>query len=86
VKHLSSPGHQLLITNAGPLDLLGTIGLKHSYEDLITHTVEFAVGGLNLRILSLKKLIEVKKETITEKDKAVLPILQRTLEEKIKNE
>jgi predicted nucleotidyltransferase len=86
VKHLSSPGHQLLITKAGPLDLLGTIGHKHSYVDLIKHTVEFEVGGLRFRILNLGKLIEIKKETITEKDKAVIPILQRTLEEKTKNE
>lgn len=86
LSHLSSPGHQLLMTKAGPLDLLGTIGVGHSYEDLIKYSVELKVGGLKLRILNLKKLIEVKKETITEKDKAVLPILQRTLEEKIKNE
>jgi hypothetical protein len=86
LKHLSSPGHQLLMTRAGPLDLLGTIGLKHGYEDLIKHTVEFEVGGLKLRILNLRKLIEVKKETITEKDKAVLPILQRTLKETTKKD
>jgi len=86
IKHLSSPGHQLLITKAGPLDLLGTIGHKHSYEDLIKHTVKFEVGDLNLRILNLRKLIEVKRETITEKDKAVLPILQRTLEETTKKD
>jgi hypothetical protein len=24
--HLASPGHQLLLTNAGPLDLLGAVG------------------------------------------------------------
>ena len=82
--HLSSPGHQLLMTNAGPLDLLGTIGVGHSYKDLLEHTVELGAGGLNLRILNLEKLIEIKKETITDKDKAMLPILQQTLEEKQK--
>jgi len=82
--HLSSPGHQLLMTNAGPLDLLGTIGVGHSYKDLLKHTVELEAGGLRLRILNLEKLIEIKKETITDKDKAMLPILQRTLEEKQK--
>ena len=82
--HILSPGHQLLMTNAGPLDLLGTIGVGHSYKDLLEHTVELQAGGLHLRILNLEKLIEIKKETITDKDKAMLPILQHTLEEKQK--
>jgi len=68
----------------GPLDLLGTIGIGHSYEDLLQHTVEIEASGLRLRILDLETLIEVKKETISDKDKAVIPILQRTLEEKLK--
>ncbi|MFH1931468.1 MAG: hypothetical protein ABIN18_07780 [Pseudomonadota bacterium] len=84
LSHLSSPGHQLLMTKAGPLDLLGTIGIEHSYEDLMKYTVDLEVGDFRLRILTLGKLIDIKKETITEKDKAVLPILQRTLEEKTK--
>jgi predicted nucleotidyltransferase len=79
--HLSSPGHQLLMTNAGPLDLLGTIGAGRTYKDLLKHTVELEAGGLCLRILNLEKLIEIKKETITDKDKAMLLILQHTLEE-----
>ena len=33
--HLASPGHHLLMTDFGPLDLLGTIGNKRSYEDLL---------------------------------------------------
>lgn len=35
--HLSSSGHQLLMTRSGPLDLLGTIGAGHGYEDLVLH-------------------------------------------------
>lgn len=79
---LSSSGHQLLMTEAGPLDLLGTIGSGHSYEDLLKHTIELEVSGLRLRALDLETLISVKKETITEKDKVIIPILQRTLIEK----
>ena len=82
--HLSSPGHHLLMTKMGPLDLLGTIGIGHSYEDLLPHTVGLEASGLRLRMLDLETLIEVKKETISEKDKVVIPILQRTLEEKLK--
>jgi len=35
-------------------------------------------------MLNLEKLIEIKRETITDKDKAMLPILQHILEEKQK--
>ena len=82
--HLSSSGHQLLMTNAGPLDLLGTIGAGHTYKDLLKHTVELEAGGLHLRMLNLEKLIEIKSETITDKDKVMLPILQHILKEKQK--
>ena len=80
--HLASPGHQLLMTRFGPLDLLGTIGKDHDYEDLIQHTTELFVSGLHLRILNLETLIEVKEEVGHEKDRIVIPILKRTLEEK----
>ena len=84
LSHLSSSGHQLLMTKVGPLDLLGTIGVGHSYNDLLQHTIELEVSDLRLRILDLETLIKVKKETISEKDKVIIPILQRTLEEKQK--
>ncbi|MBU4034879.1 MAG: hypothetical protein KKA35_00470 [Proteobacteria bacterium] len=81
--HLASPGHQLLMTCFGPLDLLGTIGIDHGYMDLINHTAELLVSGLRLRVLKLETLIEIKEELGREKDKAVIPILKRTLEEKL---
>jgi hypothetical protein len=82
--HLASPGHQLLMTRFGPLDLLGTIGSDHSYERLLAHAEELLVGGLLLRVLNLQTLIQVKEEVGHEKDLAVLPILRRALEEKLK--
>ena len=82
--HLASPGHQLLMTRFGPLDLLGTIGSDHGYTDLVEHTTEMLVNGLHLRVLNLETLIEVKEEVGHEKDKAVVPILRRILEEKSK--
>jgi hypothetical protein len=60
--HLSSPGHQLLMTRFGPLDLLGTIGAGQSYPDLQKHSDEIEIGKMRLRILSLEKLIEVKEK------------------------
>jgi hypothetical protein len=79
--HLASPGHQLLMTRLGPLDLLGAIGTDHDYEYLSHHIVEYGISGLRLHVLDLETLIAVKEEVGFEKDRAVLPILRRTLEE-----
>jgi hypothetical protein len=83
--HLVSPGHQLLMTRAGPFDLLGTIGEELDYANLLpdTEMIE-AAPGLNIRVLTLARLIEIKEQVGRDKDKAVLPILRRTLEEKQK--
>ena len=83
--HLASAGHQLLITNFGLLDLLGTIGAGHDYEDLRSQVSEMEVAkGLTVLVLNLSTLIKTKEETGGEKDRAVLPTLRRTLEEKSK--
>jgi len=81
--HLLSSGHQLLMTRAGPLDLLGSVGHGYGYDDLIGKTIELEVGkGLQVRVLELETLIKVKEETASEKDKATLFVLRRTLQEK----
>jgi predicted nucleotidyltransferase len=83
--HLESPGHQLLMTEVGPLDLLGTIGKGYEYDDLAPETIELEVGeGLKVRVLDLPALIRIKAETAQEKDKAQLIILRRTLQERSK--
>jgi predicted nucleotidyltransferase len=81
--HLASSGHQLLMTLSGPLDLLGTIGHGHSYEDLAGEAKELDIGeGLRAQVLDLTALVRIKAETAQEKDKAQLAVLRRTLEEK----
>jgi predicted nucleotidyltransferase len=85
--HLASTGHVNLMTSYGPLDLLGTIGSNLAYEDLLPRSVELDVAeGLRIRVLDLETLIAIKEELAGEKDRAVLPILRRTLEEKRKRE
>jgi hypothetical protein len=80
--HLSSPGHQLMMTRFGPLDILGTIGRGRSYADLLPQTDELDAGdGVRIRVLSLEAQIAVKEEVGGEKDAAMLPPLRRTLEE-----
>lgn len=83
--HLAGPGHLNLVTRYGPLDLLGTIGRDLSYQDLLPHSTEVDIGGgTRIRVLNLEKLIEIKEELGGEKDRAMLPLLRRVLEEKRK--
>ncbi|MGP0075091.1 MAG: hypothetical protein ACLPWF_24535 [Bryobacteraceae bacterium] len=83
--HLASTGRLNLITRYGPLDVLGTIGRGLGYQELIPHSVDLAISeDLRIRVLDLETLIAVKEELGGEKDRAALPILRRTLEEKRK--
>jgi hypothetical protein len=83
--HLSSAGHLNLITRHGPLDLLGTIGRDLGYRELFPHSVDLDISeGLRIRVLDLETLIALKEKLAGEKDRAALPILRRTLEEKRK--
>ncbi|MCX5900519.1 MAG: hypothetical protein NTX06_07265 [Proteobacteria bacterium] len=84
LSHLASPGHQLLLTRFGPLDILGTIGNSLSYSDLITGTVQLQLDDLELRMLTLESLIDTKRAAGRDKDKAVLALLNQTLKEKRK--
>jgi predicted nucleotidyltransferase len=80
--HLSSPGHQLLMTRFGPLDVLGAIGKGRRYQDLLPHASEMTIGGgIRIRVLDLETQIAVKEEIGQEKDLAALPVLRRALEE-----
>lgn len=81
-QRLASPGHHLLMTNAGPVDVLGTLAGGRDYAQLLPHTVEQPLTeGLSVRMLDLPTLIQVKQETGREKDRLMLPVLRRTLEE-----
>ena len=80
--HLSSPGHQLLVTTLGQLDCLGSVGADQSYEDLVPRAPELELGdGLLIRVIDLPTLIELKEAAGRPKDLAVLPVLRATLAE-----
>jgi hypothetical protein len=80
---LMSAGHQNLITKHGPLDVLGSIGQGLNYENLLPHSTEMRITEkVRASILDLDMLIELKEQLGGEKDRAMLPILRRTLEEK----
>ena len=79
---LSGDGHALLMTNAGPLDVLATIGDKRAYEDLVESTINLRIDdSIVISLLHLKMLIKTKEETDRLKDRASLDILRATLNE-----
>lgn len=82
---LKKPGHHLLMTLYGPLDLLGSVTRERGYEELKDHAVKVSLDDdFEIMILDLAMLIRIKEEAGFEKDTAVLPILRRTLDEKSK--
>jgi hypothetical protein len=82
ISHLASPGHQLLMTRFGPLDLPGAIGKGRAYSDLLPHTVEMEVGEtLRFLVLDLETQIAVKEELGGAKDLLALPLLRQALAE-----
>jgi len=83
--HLTGTGHLNLITRLGPLDVLCTVGQNLAYEDLLSHSAEMDIGGgIRVRVLNLETIIAIKESLGGDKDRAVLPILRRTLELKKK--
>jgi len=80
---LDGPGHHLLMTRFGPLDLLGSTVGGQGYRDLLEHAEPVELGrGTRVRILDLPTLIRMKEQLGRDRDKAVLPILRRALEER----
>lgn len=79
---LAGGGHHLLVTSCGPLDVLGQIAGGLRYEDLLPDTVESTVGAYRICVLQLGALIRIKEQTGRDKDRAVLSILRRTLQER----
>ena len=82
-RRLDGPGHHNLMTRFGPLYLLGSTVGGQGRDELINHTEQIDLDtGAPVRILDLPTLIRIKESLAGERDKAVLPILRRTLEEK----
>jgi predicted nucleotidyltransferase len=80
--HLASPGHQLLVTNLGTLDLLGTIEEGTSYEELVADSEDLDLGGIPVRVITLERLIAIKEKLTRPKDQLMLVVLRATLGER----
>ena len=73
---LAGPGHQLLETRLGPLDVLGVIEDNRGYDELLSETSITRVRGYEVRLLSLDTLIAIKRGSSREKDRLMLPLLE----------
>jgi len=72
-------GHLLLMTRAGPMDVLGFIGDGERYEDLVCVSSDVSMTVGSFRVLNLEELIRQKKATNRPKDQAVLASLEEVL-------
>lgn len=76
---LAGPGHSLLMTSLGPLDVLGEIEGHRSYVELIDHTESVSFAGRAVRVLSLEMIVQLKRASSHPKDVRALPILEAAL-------
>jgi len=80
--HLLGSGHLNLQTKYGYLDVLTNIGENVRYDQLLPFSSPMLIDeSTTIQVLNLKTLIEFKEQLSTEKDRAMLPILRRTLSE-----
>lgn len=79
IEDILAGGHLLLITRAGPLDILGFIGENQRYEDLLDASSEIGMSVGSLRVLGLEALIAEKKRMGRTKDIASVELLEEVL-------
>jgi hypothetical protein len=82
---LLGTGHLNLVTDLGDLDVLCELGPGEGYDDLLADAVLVDDGRIQLLALDLPRLIAVKARAGRAKDRAVLPLLVATLDERQKS-
>lgn len=76
---LLGPVQNLLMTDLGPLDVLGTLEGGLDYAALLPETIELELRGRPVRFLGLEALLRLKRGSSREKDKRAVPILEALL-------
>jgi predicted nucleotidyltransferase len=71
-----------LTTAHGDLDLLGEVTGGGRYEDLLPFTQEVTAFGITCRVVTLERLIQLKRAAGRPKDLEVIAELQALLEER----
>ena len=67
--HLLGPGHQLLRTSFGLLDVLGSLGEGLEHRELAIDAIRLDLAGISVRVISLDRLIAIKEKLNRPKDK-----------------
>jgi hypothetical protein len=76
---LMGRGHSLLKTTSGPLDVLGEIEEQRDFDVLLPDTIEIDIRGNPVRLLTLQKIVEIKRASTHPKDQRMLPLLEEAL-------
>lgn len=79
---LAAGGHCLLMTDLGPLDVLGEIEQGSRFEVLLEDTIEIPFRDHDIRVLSLEAMVRMKRKSHREKDRTRLAVLEETLKRK----
>lgn len=81
-EHFTQNRHNLMMSRLGPVDFLGAIGEGVTYADLLPRSEVVSLGSLPVQVMTLAALVDHKRALGRDKDKWILAILQRTLEER----
>jgi hypothetical protein len=85
-EELSGSGHLNLVTSLGPLDVLCELDPGVGYEELVADAVELTDGEKTIRVLGLRRLVEIKSRSKRAKDRVMLPLLLAALAEQESSE
>lgn len=80
---LLGEGHQLLITDLGPLDVLGAIEGGRDYPSLLPDSVTVTVEGKPVRVVRLETLAELKRGALDAKGQLTFAILDEMVRKKL---
>ena len=78
---LRSEGHKLRVSKLGVVDLLGALDPGTGYEELFADSTLIDVNGRAVRVVTLERLIAIKRALGRPKDRAMLMQLEATLDE-----
>ncbi len=76
---LLGPGHSLLMTDLGPLDVLGTIEHGLAFNDLLPDSIEIQLDSVAIQVLNLATIVKHKRASAHPKDQHALPVLEEAL-------
>ncbi|HYI00141.1 MAG TPA: hypothetical protein VD972_29575 [Hyalangium sp.] len=79
---LMGQGQIRLSTDLGPLDPLCRLHDGRGYEELLVHSEVVTDGQIQIRVIDLPTLIEIKSTTGRSKDKLIVPVLLALLAER----